>query len=71
MAMSKQDPIKKQAWDKDNMQLIGVKLHKKNDSDILEYLSAHEKPAEKITKQTIIKEALREYIAAHTEDKEK
>ena len=71
MAMSKQDPIKKQAWDKDNMQLIGVKLHKKNDSDILEYLSTHENLAEKITKQTIIKEALREYIAAHTEDKEK
>ena len=49
-------------WDKDNTVFIGIKLQRSTDADIIAFLDGK-------TKQTIIKEALREYIAAHTEDK--
>ena len=51
-------------WAKENTVMISLRFQKSTDADIIAYLE--DKP-----KQTIIKEALREYIAAHTEDKEK
>lgn len=51
------DSEAKKKWAKENMLLIGLKLHRKHDSDIIEFLTDHNHE-----KQTIIKEALREYI---------
>ena len=48
----------KAAWDKANTTMVPVKLNKNTDADILEYL------ADK-SKQTIIKAAIREYMANH------
>ena len=48
----------KLAWDKENTVFVAAKLNKNTDADILEYL------ADK-SKQTIIKAALREFIANH------
>ena len=63
MEMAKQDPVKKQQWEKEHLLLIGVKFHRKNDTDILEYLSANE--TKERTKQNIMKDALREYMKNH------
>ena len=49
-------------WAKEKTVMISLRFQKSTDADIIAYLE--DKP-----KQTIIKEALREYIAAHTEDK--
>lgn len=57
------DSEAKKKWAKDNMLLIGLKLHRKKDADIIDYLTA--KGSEK---QTAIKEAIREYIANHKEE---
>ena len=68
MAAMKQDLEKQMKWQKENMQLIGLRLHNKNDADILEYLSKHEDQENGKTKQAIIKQILHEYIAAHQEE---
>lgn len=51
------DSEAKKKWGKENMILIGMKLHKKNDSDIIEFLNA-----QGADKQKVIKKAIREYI---------
>ena len=51
----------KRKWQKENTVFIGVKLQKTTDADILDFLKGKQK-------QTTIKEALREYIANHSED---
>lgn len=51
------DSEAKKRWAKENMLLIGLKLHRKNDADIIEYLTDHNHE-----KQMVIKEAIREYI---------
>lgn len=54
------DSEAKKKWIKDNTVFIGLKLQKKTDADILAFLDGK-------TKQTTIKAALREYMAAHNE----
>ena len=56
------DSEAKKAWARDNMMLVGLKLHRKYDADLVEYLTSL---ADK--KQATIKAALREYMAAHNE----
>lgn len=53
---------KKKQWEKENTVFIGMKLQKRTDADILEFLEG--KP-----RQTIIKAALREYMENHKEVK--
>ena len=55
------DSEAKKAWARDNMMLVGLKLHRKYDADLVEYLTPL---ADK--KQATIKAALREYIERHT-----
>jgi len=50
----------KRKWQKENTVMIPVKLQKSTDADILQYLEGKKR-------QTVIKEALREYIANHSE----
>ena len=54
------DSEAKKAWARDNMMLVGLKLHRKYDADLVEYLTPL---ADK--KQATIKAALREYIERH------
>lgn len=48
-------------WVKENTVVISIRLQKSTDKDILGYLDGKQK-------QTIIKAALREYIANHKND---
>lgn len=52
---------KTKAWQKENTVVLTMRLQKSTDSDILSYLKGKQK-------QTIIKAALREYMANHKED---
>ena len=61
--MNMPDSEAKKKWAKENMLLIGLKLHRKYDADIVDFLT--EKGSEK---QTIIKAALREYMKNHSEE---
>ena len=56
------DSEAKRKWMKENTVFIGVKLQKRTDADILEFLQDHVDAEKKIGMQTIIKDALREYI---------
>ena len=56
------DSEAKKRWGKENMLLIGLKLHRTKDADIIEYLDG--KP-----RQTIIKDAIRRMIATETAQK--
>ena len=58
--MAMPDSEAKKRWAKDNMLLIGLKLHRQKDEDIIDYLEAQGKD-----KQKSIKAALREYIENH------
>lgn len=51
----------KAAWDKKNTVMTSVKLQYTTDGDILQFLEGKQK-------QTVIKLALREYIANHKEE---
>ncbi len=51
-------------WDKENAQFITLKLMKRTEGDIIEFLSSIEKGK----KNTIIKQALREYMTNHPEE---
>lgn len=51
------DSEAKKRWSKENMLLIGLKLHRAKDADIIEYLE--EKGADK---QKVIKEAIRYHM---------
>lgn len=53
----------KAAWDKKNTVMTSVKLQYTTDGDILQFLEGKQK-------QTVIKLALREYIANHKEETE-
>ena len=55
------DSEAKARWQKENMLLIGLKLHRVKDADIIEYLNAQGKD-----KQKAIKKAIRAYMT-HTE----
>lgn len=59
--MKMADPPSKIKWDKENVRVITFKLFKKNDGDIIEYLSTHD------TAKTI-RIALREYLENHKND---
>ena len=52
------DSEAKARWQKENMLLIGLKLHRVKDADIIEYLNAQGKD-----KQKAIKKAIRAYMA--------
>lgn len=51
-------------WDKENAQFITLKLMKRTEGDIIEFLSSIEKGK----KNTIIKQALRDYMERHREE---
>ena len=53
----------KAAWDKENTVMTAIKLQRNTDADILQFLEGKQK-------QTVIKLALREYIANHKEETE-
>ncbi len=53
----------KKKWMKENMLLIGLKLHRRYDEDIIEFCET--KGTEK---QKYIKIAIREYMANHPEE---
>ena len=53
----------KKKWNRDNMLLIGLKLHRRNDDDIIEFLTQKDKE-----KQKYIKIAIREYMANHPDE---
>lgn len=48
-------------WKKENTTMVAIRLNKNTDSDILEFLEGKQN-------QTVIKAALREYIANHKEE---
>lgn len=48
-------------WERENSRQIKMRLNIRTDADILEFLDKH-------AKQTVIKEALREYMKNHAED---
>jgi len=54
------DSAAKRKWEKDNMFLLGLKFHRKNDADLIAFME--EKGADK---QKVIKQAMREYMANH------
>ena len=65
------DSKAKREWGKNNMLLIGVKLHRTKDADIIEFLDRSEDKQNNVTRQTTIKLALREYMENHKEGKMK
>ena len=54
------DSEAKKKWMKDNFWLIGLKIHRKHDADIVAFLTTKGND-----KQKVIKEAIREYMASH------
>lgn len=60
------DSEAKKKWMKENFLTIGLKLHRKYDADIIDYLLEHESREQ--SKQEIIKEAIREYMENHKEE---
>ena len=55
------DTPKQREWQKENTVVVTIRLQKSTDADILELFKNGQK-------QTIIKAALREYMANHKED---
>ena len=56
------DSEAKKRWAKENMLLIGLKLHRKKDADIIKFLESNGE-----NKQKIMKEAIREYMEKENE----
>lgn len=56
------DSEAKKAWMKENSKMYGIKVMKRTEPDIFEFLTKQEQPA------TAIKKAIREYIANHKEE---
>ena len=54
------DSEAKRRWMKENLLMIGFKLHRKNDADIIEYLEGIG-----ADKQKTMKTAIREYMKNH------
>ena len=65
MALSDAQRKAQYAWQKKGTTVITMRLQNKGDSDILEYFDNIVNEDKKIGKQTIIKAALREYMANH------
>ncbi len=55
------DSEAKRKWQRENLLMIGFKLHRKHDSDIIEYLMSIG-----ADKQKVMKTAIREYMATHS-----
>lgn len=55
------DPASKKRWDKENMVLISIKLFRKKDQDIIDYLDGK-------NRHDTICNALRFYIEHHKEE---
>lgn len=55
-----QDSEAKKKWAKENMFMLCLKFHRKNDADLIDFLQ--EKGADK---QKVIKQAMREYMENH------
>ena len=66
MALSDAQRKAQYAWQKKGTTVITMRLQNKADADILEFLEAETDPGKKIGRQTIIKAALREYMAKHS-----
>ena len=60
------DSEAKRKWIKDNTIIFSVKLMKKSEADIVEFINRNLEKG--ISKNTIIKIALREYMKRHKED---
>lgn len=60
------DSAAKRAWIKENTIIFSVKLMKRTEADIIEFLKSNLEKG--ISKNTIIKLALREYMDNHKED---
>jgi hypothetical protein len=54
------DPESKKRWDKENTVMVSIKFQKKTDGDIIGFLQ--DNAVGEITKQDIIKAALRMYM---------
>ena len=63
MKVAKDSEAKKR-WDKENTTMVSIKFQNKTDGDIIGFLDSDKTR----TKQMIIKDALREYIANHKEE---
>lgn len=63
--MGMPDSEAKKRWMKENLLMIGFKLHRKNDADIIEYLEGIG-----ADKQKVMKKAIREYITNHPDHRE-
>lgn len=61
--MSMPDSEAKKKWMKENLPMIGFKLHRKYDADILEFLESFGSE-----KQKVMKAAIREYMENHKEE---
>ena len=59
------DSEAKRRWAKENLLMIGFKLHRKNDADIITFLES-----KGTDKQKHMKQAIREYMANHPEEQE-
>lgn len=59
--MAMPDAPSKKRWDAENVRIFTVKLFRKTDEDVIEYL-------EPLNKRNIILAALREYMANHKEE---
>lgn len=55
------DPESKKRWDAENTKLITIKLMRRTDQDVIEYLEGK-------NKRTLICTAIREYIENHKEE---
>ena len=60
------DSAAKKAWIKENSIMVSIKLMKRTESDIIEYFEAQKALGN--DRSTLIKKAIREYIAAHSEE---
>lgn len=54
------DSEAKKKWMKENLWLVALKIHRKHDADIVDFLES-----QNAEKQKIIKKALREYMKNH------
>ena len=63
--MNMPDSEAKKKWDKENSIIFSVKLMRRTEADIVNFLDASLKRG--VSRGTIIKKALREYMANHPE----
>ena len=63
---SKKQSKAKSDWMRDNSKIVGVRIMKRSESDLYDYISAQ--TAKGISAATLFKLALREYIKNHDND---